>query len=148
MALFVARDERRANARGLNTGAESATVRRSAVVGDLGEREMTARKLAARMLLGAVLAPAILTLSDPPAQASPGNSPLATMAEYNQIKSGMSYAQVVEIIGGPGTEMSSSDIGGIHTVMYMWQGVGVLGANMNAIFQNDKLVQKAQAGLR
>jgi hypothetical protein len=31
--------------------------------------------------------------------------------------------------------------------MFMWDGTS-LGANMNAMFQDDKLVQKAQFGLK
>jgi hypothetical protein len=32
--------------------------------------------------------------------------------------------------------------------MYRWDGAGMLGANLNAMFQNGKLVTKAQFGLR
>ncbi len=35
---------------------------------------------------------------------------------------------------------------GIKTVMHQWMNSD--GSNMNAMFQNDKLVQKAQFGLR
>ncbi len=58
----------------------------------------------------------------------------------------MSYAQAVEILGDPGEEMSSNEIAGTKTVMYMWEG-RTMGANMNAMFQNDKMIQKAQFGL-
>jgi len=84
---------------------------------------------------------------------NPLSANVVTMSEYNQIEYGMSYAQVVEIIGDPGEELSSNQMPGIRgytpsitTVMYMWKNGG--GANMNAMFQNDKLVQKAQFGLR
>lgn len=60
----------------------------------------------------------------------------------------MSYAQVVAILGEPGTELSRSFIANITTVMYQWMGQGSLGANMNAMFQDDKLISKAQLGLR
>ncbi len=69
-----------------------------------------------------------------------------TMANYNRLRTGMSYSQVVKILGSGGTELSSNDIGGYHTVMYMWQGDG--GGNMNAMFQNGRLIQKAQFGLQ
>lgn len=36
---------------------------------------------------------------------------------------------------------------GITTVMFMWEGTS-FGGNMNAMFQNGKLVTKAQFGLR
>ncbi len=57
----------------------------------------------------------------------------------------MTYRQVVGILGEEGTVMSENEIGGYKTVMYQWKS-GVL-ANMNATFQNDKLISKAQFGL-
>lgn len=70
-----------------------------------------------------------------------------TMAAYNQLKSGMSYEQAVDVLGRQGVEVSSSDVAGYRTVMYIWTNDGTIG-NMNAMFQNGKLVQKAQFGLR
>ncbi|TWG90352.1 uncharacterized protein DUF3862 [Mesorhizobium sp. J18] len=70
-----------------------------------------------------------------------------TMAQYSELQTGMSYAEAVQILGCDGEEMSSSEIAGIKTVMLMWEGES-LGANMNAMFQNDKLVSKAQFGLK
>lgn len=70
----------------------------------------------------------------------------ATMAEYLQIREGMTVEQVEEIIGCPGEELSSSSMAGFYTVMFMWEGNTFLG-NMNAMFQNDALVSKAQMGL-
>ncbi|WP_010545652.1 DUF3862 domain-containing protein [Sphingomonas elodea] len=70
-----------------------------------------------------------------------------TMEKFKALRTGMSYADAQKILGGPGEEMSSSDVAGIKTVMYMWQGE-TPGANMNAMFQNGKLIQKAQFGLQ
>ena len=70
-----------------------------------------------------------------------------SLAEFQQIQSGMTYAQVVSIIGFEGTESSRSDLGGTSTVMYEWVNSGFSGANMNAMFQDGRLVSKAQAGL-
>jgi len=69
------------------------------------------------------------------------------MANYNRIKNGMSYEKVVAILGEQGVEMSSNDIGGYKTVMYMWKAGGFSAGNMNAMFQNGSLIQKAQFGL-
>ena len=69
-----------------------------------------------------------------------------TMASYAALKPGMTYEQAVKILGGPGKELSSNAIGGFTTVMYQWDG-GFM-ANMNATFQNGKLVSKAQLGLK
>jgi hypothetical protein len=44
--------------------------------------------------------------------------------------------------------MSQSGSGRYTTIMYMWEGRGGLGANMNAMFQGGKLIAKAQFGLR
>jgi hypothetical protein len=78
---------------------------------------------------------------------------IVTFDEYQRIQNGMSYRQVVNIIGADGEEMSRNNIDGvpgviesIDTVMYQW--VNSNGSNMNAMFQNDKLNQKAQFGLK
>ena len=68
------------------------------------------------------------------------------MAAYSQLQTGMSYEQAVEILGKPGTELSSNEIGGTRTVLYQWDAG--FGANMNAMFQDGQLIQKAQFGLR
>ena len=70
-----------------------------------------------------------------------------TKQQYSMLKSGASYSEAVEILGCEGEEMSSSDLAGISTIMYMWQG-NSMGANMNAMFQNGRLINKAQFGLR
>lgn len=69
-----------------------------------------------------------------------------TMANYQRIETGMSYAEVVAILGAEGEELSSNELAGIKTVMYQWNGG--FGANMNVMFQNDEMVQKAQMGLK
>lgn len=83
----------------------------------------------------------------------PGKSNLVTFAMFNQITTDMTYQQVMAIIGTPGEEMSHNKLPGvpgvmpdIETVMYQW--VNGNGSNMNAMFQNGKLIQKAQFGLR
>jgi hypothetical protein len=72
--------------------------------------------------------------------------PVVTLSEYEQIREGMSYAEVTAIIGASGQELSRSELAGYRTVMYSWGNQN--GSNMNAMFQNDKLVNKAQLGLR
>jgi hypothetical protein len=71
-----------------------------------------------------------------------------SFAKFSQLQSGMSYHAVEEILGCPGREMSRSDIAGYSTVMLAWDGAGMFGANMNATFQNNSLISKAQFGLR
>lgn len=77
---------------------------------------------------------------------------IVTYDEYQRIQDGMSYREVVAIIGVGGEEISRVHMDGvpgvmesIDTVMYQW--VNSNGSNMNAMFQNDKLISKAQFGL-
>lgn len=76
------------------------------------------------------------------------NNPTMTLAEFNSLKTGMTYDEAVKIIGGGGTLSSESEVAGIKTSMYTWDGEGDFGANANAMFQDGKLVQKAQFGLK
>lgn len=71
---------------------------------------------------------------------------LVTLAEYNQLATGMSYEQACKVLDGKGVELSRNEIGDIVTVMYAWQNPD--GSNMNAMFQDGGLIQKAQFGLR
>jgi len=77
---------------------------------------------------------------------------LVTKANFETIQEGMSYGQVVKIIGSKGELNSSSHIDGIpgvmpsiSTKMYSW--INIDGTNMNIILQNDEVKNKAQFGL-
>ncbi len=73
--------------------------------------------------------------------------PPVTLSEYRRIRAGMSYREVVGIIGESGEEMSRTSIPGLPTtVMYGWQNPD--GSGMNAMFQGGSLIQKAQFRLR
>ena len=48
-----------------------------------------------------------------------------TMAEFNQIQVGMTYSQVVDIIGAEGTFSSETQVGGENYKYYTWKGVGI-----------------------
>ena len=69
---------------------------------------------------------------------------------FEKIENGMTYAQVVEILGKEGKVMSSVDLGTgdeYVTTIYSWNDwTGV--ANCNVTFQGGKVVAKAQVGLR
>ena len=71
-----------------------------------------------------------------------------TLAQYSSLSAGMSYHHARSLLGCSGTEISRVDMAGYSTVMYTWSGAGSFVANMNAMFQNDRLVSKAQFGLR
>jgi hypothetical protein len=86
-----------------------------------------------------------------PRQTAPGT--IVTYSEYKSIRDGMTYQEVSSIIGQPGEETARNRMEGtpgvmepIETVIYQWSNPD--GSNMSATFQNNKLVQKAQAGLR
>lgn len=69
-----------------------------------------------------------------------------TLAQFNRIQNGMTYQQVVQIIGRQGTVISENSIAGIHNIMYQWEA-GFM-ANMSAMFQDGKLIQKSQFGMK
>lgn len=83
---------------------------------------------------------------------APKNSGKITMAEFEQIKSGMTYEEVVAIVGGEGELSSEVDIGigeEYVTQIYIWYGEGLFTAgNANVTFQGGKVVSKAQFGLK
>lgn len=78
------------------------------------------------------------------------NEPTISLAEFDQIKTGMSYDEVVKIVGGLGQILSQADLGlgsEYASVMYMWEGEGMVGANANVMFQGGEVVSKSQFGL-
>lgn len=80
----------------------------------------------------------------------PKNKPTISMSEFESISSGMTYEEVVEIIGSEGELLSESDLGigdAYKSAIYMWEGEGSLGANANVTFQGGKVLSKAQMGL-
>lgn len=90
---------------------------------------------------------------------SPVSSPLQqvgdkySMSQFNQLSNGMSYSEATAIMGDGGELSSTNTMPGVEgfsapitTSMYMWKNSD--GSNMNAMFQNDKLVSKAQFGLK
>lgn len=69
--------------------------------------------------------------------------------EFAKIKNGMTYGQVVKIVGSKGSVESETGESGSpeHTVIYTWDGDKGWGANANVTFQNEKVVNKAQFGV-
>jgi len=90
------------------------------------------------------------TSSSPTSSSSPPSSPSSssglTMAKYDQIKDGMSYKEVTDIIGKEGTEQSSSKVGSTTIKTMKWQGVDYEFIFVN--FTNDKVTFKSQANLK
>jgi len=85
-------------------------------------------------------------IDDTPPNRQPRGRPGVTYAQYNQIKTGMTYSEVVSILGPPDEELSSMEMAGFYTVVYMWEGT-TLGGNMNVMLQNNQVINKAQSAL-
>lgn len=113
-----------------------------------GTRLSTVVAALAVLVLGFVGIDPVGLLSRPEAvvELATGANAGITLANYERLQTGMTYAQACEVLGKTGTETSRSEMAGYVTVMYAWQGDGV--ANMNAMFQNGQLVSKAQYGLK
>lgn len=88
------------------------------------------------------------TQSNKVSSSSTVNDSSITLDEFNRIEMGMTYDEVVGIIGSYGSELSRSEIAGYTTVILMWEGSGSLGANANVTFQNGSVMAKAQFGLK
>lgn len=72
-----------------------------------------------------------------------------TYENYNKITNGMTYEQVVDIFGTEGEVLSDVDIGEdeFKTVVYCWYDSSEI-SNCNITFQGEKVVAKAQFGLK
>ena len=72
-----------------------------------------------------------------------------TLAQYDEIKTGMSYSKVCEIFGDDGIMAGEIDLGfGLeYETIYMWEGASVIGANVKITFRNGKVTEKEQIGL-
>lgn len=78
------------------------------------------------------------------------NSVKISKAEFDKIENGMTYEEIVKIVGGEGELTVESGKKGeeLHTAAYQYEGEGSKGANVQLMFQGDKLITKAQNGLK
>ena len=76
---------------------------------------------------------------------------LITLEKYNQLKIGMTYNEVTELIGSDGTLFTETGEKGtiFYTVVYTYEGVGQADATVSLTFQgeNIELKSKMQLGL-
>ncbi len=78
------------------------------------------------------------------------NNNKITLQKFNEIKMGMTYKEVVAIIGEEGTVVSEVDLdidSRYKTTMYHWYASDGM-ANANVTIQGGKVVSKAQFGLK
>lgn len=78
---------------------------------------------------------------------SSGDDIEITLDQYNSIETGMSYEEVVALLGGEGALLSDTEIAGSKSQIYMWNGTS-LGANANVTFSDGKVISKSQLGLK
>lgn len=80
----------------------------------------------------------------------PKNDPKISKAEFDSISNGMTYEEVVAIIGGEGSVLSEVGEKGspYYSIMYQYEGEKGFGSNANFTFQDNKLQAKAQFGLK
>ena len=96
------------------------------------------------------------TSTDPNATANPSTSAATVKvsnAQYEQVQNGMTYDQVVGIMGGQGQQLSEStynDSNGnpVTLKIYYWEGQGETGANVSITFQGDVVTTKSSYGLQ
>lgn len=68
------------------------------------------------------------------------------MDEYNQLSIGQARSDVQRILGGKGTEISSSVGGGVRFSVNKWEGEKFKSIILS--FRNDKIMTKSQVGLK
>lgn len=94
-------------------------------------------------------APTIIRPTDVPlVEESPTPSWHLTKRMFDRITTGMTYANVVDIVGKEGEEISRTDIAGFTTIMYAWQNGGFDMGTLTIMIQNGKVVSKSQFGLK
>jgi hypothetical protein len=77
--------------------------------------------------------------------------PIVTLMEFEQIELGMSYQEVVDILGDPGfvivpPRAPEGGDGDFDATNYVWQNSDF--SNMSATFQDDQLAKKSQLYLK
>lgn len=78
------------------------------------------------------------------------NTEKITLEKFNDIKIGMTYQDVVNLIGEEGIILSDSNIGNneeYHTTIYYWYAENGI-ANVNVTIQGGKVISKLQIGLK
>lgn len=82
----------------------------------------------------------------PPSTPVPQTGDSLTMEQYRKLEINMPMSEVNRILGGPGTEISSSSGGGVSFSVYKWSGPNYTSIIIS--FKNDKIMSKSQVGLK
>ncbi|NJL23706.1 MAG: hypothetical protein HC895_27580 [Leptolyngbyaceae cyanobacterium SM1_3_5] len=80
-------------------------------------------------------------------QAIQSTSQLVTLGEFEQVRTGLTIAQVSLLLGRSGEEVSRTEVPDAPvTALYLWQNPD--GSRIDVTFQNGTVVAKSQSGLR
>lgn len=71
--------------------------------------------------------------------------PAVSLSNYSKLQVGDTLEQARTVFGSDGQEAGNSEMAGVVTTTYKWDGPGASGARL--MFQNGKLLSKSQAGL-
>jgi hypothetical protein len=76
------------------------------------------------------------------------NPKIITLAQYNQVEKGMSYSQVVEILGTEGALQSEAGEKGSdsYLTVYLWKGK-LDNSRAVMVFTGDKMAAKTHVGI-
>lgn len=89
--------------------------------------------------------PTVANSETNPRNSSSKSSSNLTLGKFKQIKDGMSYKEVVEIIGSEGIETASSGKGKYKVMTYQWKDDNF--KFIYCVFMGDKMTSKTQANL-
>ncbi|WNR45158.1 DUF3862 domain-containing protein [Paenibacillus roseipurpureus] len=69
-----------------------------------------------------------------------------TKEKYDKIKNGMTYKEVIKIVGGKGETITETGEEGsdLHSIGVMYRGKGEVGASATFVFVGNKLQAKSQ----
>lgn len=70
-----------------------------------------------------------------------------TLEKFSKIQTGMTYQQVVDIVGTEGTLSTESSVGNLTYQIYYWYGSDGI-SNATISFDNGKVSGKSQIGLK
>ena len=72
---------------------------------------------------------------------------VATLEKLDRIKVGMTYDQVVKVMGGPGKKLGEATVSGVHGATYAWYGTE-LATGIAVQFIDGAVSTKTQTGLK
>jgi hypothetical protein len=72
--------------------------------------------------------------------------PVPTMAKYRRINLGMTYKDVVAVMGFEGEKVSSTELDWVPTETYRWSGNW--NTSIEVVFQQGQVTKKREVGLK